>query len=68
MPAAPPPPTPKTTEKPSDTGAGKPADDAAHAQARKPSSAKAASEVSKASGQAAPKRVPARPRKPKGDA
>jgi NADH-quinone oxidoreductase subunit C len=66
--AAPPPPTPKTTEKPSDTGAGKPADAEANRQARKPSSAKATSEVSKASGQAAPKRVPAKPRKPKGDA
>jgi NADH-quinone oxidoreductase subunit C len=39
--------TPKTTEKPADTGAGKPADDAAHKEARKPRSAKAASEVSK---------------------
>jgi NADH-quinone oxidoreductase subunit C len=39
--------TPKTTEKPSDTGAGKPADAAAHKEARKPRSAKAASEVSK---------------------
>jgi NADH-quinone oxidoreductase subunit C len=68
MPAAPPPPTPKTTEKPSDTGAGKPGDAEANRQARKPSSAKAASEVSKASGQAAPKKVPAKPRKPKGAA
>jgi NADH-quinone oxidoreductase subunit C len=39
--------TPKTTEKPSDTGAGKPADAEATKQARKPRAAKAASEVSK---------------------
>jgi NADH-quinone oxidoreductase subunit C len=47
-PAAAPPPTPKTTEKPSDTGAGKPADNAATKQARKPRAKKAESEVSKA--------------------
>jgi NADH-quinone oxidoreductase subunit C len=46
-PAAPPSPTPKVTEKPSDTGAGKPAEIEATKQARKSSSAKAASEVSK---------------------
>ena len=39
--------TPKTTDKMSDTGAGKPADAAAHKEARKPRAAKAASEVSK---------------------
>ena len=39
--------TPKTTEKPSDTGAGKPADTQAAEEARKPRSKKAASEVSK---------------------
>ena len=39
--------TPKTTEKPSDTGAGKPADVQATKEARKPSAAKAKSEVSK---------------------
>ena len=46
-PAAPPPPTPKTTEKPADTGAGKPADVQATKEARKPRAKKAASEVSK---------------------
>jgi NADH-quinone oxidoreductase subunit C len=39
--------TPKTTEKPSDTGAGKPADVQATKEARKPRSKKAESEVSK---------------------
>ena len=39
--------TPKTTEKPSDTGAGKPADVQATKEARKPHAAKAAKEVSK---------------------
>ena len=39
--------TPKTTEKPSDTGAGAPADTAALKEARKPAKAKAKSEVSK---------------------
>ncbi len=39
--------TPKTTEKPSDTGAGKPADVQATKEARKPRTAKAKSEVSK---------------------
>jgi NADH-quinone oxidoreductase subunit C len=48
--------TPKTTEKPADTGAGKPADVAATKEARKPRGKKAESEVSK----------PAR--KPKGSA
>src|SRR5436190_2691481 len=41
--------TPKTTEKPADTGAGGPADVEATKQARKPRAAKAASEVSKRS-------------------
>ncbi|HEX6741199.1 MAG TPA: NADH-quinone oxidoreductase subunit C [Sphingomicrobium sp.] len=45
-PAAPPP-TPKTTDKPADTGAGKPADAQATKEARKPRAAKAKSEVSK---------------------
>ena len=40
--------TPKTTDKPSDTGGGAPADKAATSQARKPRAKKAASEVSKA--------------------
>ena len=39
--------TPKTTEKPADTGAGKPADVEATKQARKPRAKKAESEVSK---------------------
>ena len=39
--------TPKVTEKPSDTGAGAPADKEATRQARKPRATKAASEVSK---------------------
>ena len=39
--------TPKTTEKPADTGAGKPADVQATKEARKPSRAKAKNEVSK---------------------
>ena len=51
--------TPKTTEKPSDTGAGKPADVQATKEARKPRAAKAAGEVSK---------KPRAPRKPKGAA
>ena len=41
--------TPKTTEKPSDTGAGKPGDVQATKEARKPRAKKAAQEVSKAS-------------------
>jgi len=51
--------TPKTTEKPSDTGAGKPADTQATKEARKPRAQKAESEVSK---------KPRSPRKPKGAA
>jgi NADH-quinone oxidoreductase subunit C len=67
-PAAAPPPTPKATEKPADTGAGKPAEAEATKQARKSRAAKAESEVSKPSTKVAPKKVPAKPRKPKGDA
>jgi NADH-quinone oxidoreductase subunit C len=48
--------TPKTTDKPSDTGGGAPADKVAEAEARKPAKAKAAREVSK---------KPAAKRKPK---
>jgi NADH-quinone oxidoreductase subunit C len=51
--------TPKTTEKPADTGAGKPADIQATKEARKSSAEKAESEVSK---------KPRAPRKPKGSA
>ncbi len=51
--------TPKTTEKPADTGAGKPADQAATKEARKPRAKKAESEVSK---------KPRAPGKPKGAA
>ena len=53
--------TPKTTEKPADTGAGEPADAAATKEARKPRSKKAESAAVKAS-------KPRAPRKPKGDA
>src|SRR6185369_9210657 len=45
----PPPPTPQTTDKPSDTGAGKPADAQATKDARKPRAAKARSAVTKPS-------------------
>ena len=48
-PPAPPPPTPQTTDKPADTGAGKPADEQATREARKPRAAKAKSEVTKPS-------------------
>jgi len=51
--------TPKTTEKPSDTGGGAPANAQATKEARKPRAAKAASEVSKKA---------RAPRKPKGAA
>jgi NADH-quinone oxidoreductase subunit C len=53
--------TPKTTEKPADTGAGRPADAAATKEARKPRSKKAEGAAVKAS-------TPRAPRKPKGDA
>ena len=59
VPPAPPPPTPKTTEKPADTGAGKPAEAEATKQARKPRAKKAESAVVKPA---------AKPRKPKGAA
>ena len=54
--------TSKTTDTPADTGGGKPADEQATREARKPRAAKAASEVSKGG-----PRTPA-PGKPKGDA
>ena len=54
--------TPKTTEKPSDTGAGKPADVQATKEARKPRAAKAESAAIKK-----PAKLKA-PRKPKGEA
>ncbi|NUS99838.1 MAG: NADH-quinone oxidoreductase subunit C [Sphingomonas sp.] len=60
--------TPKTTEKPSDTGAGAPANDEAKKQARKPASAKAKSEVSKASKPTAPKPKTTGRRRPGGAA
>ena len=70
---APPPPTPKTTETPAQTGAGKPAEKEATKAARKPAAKKAASP--KASKKDEPKPVPAEgaakkpaPRKKKGDA
>ena len=48
--------TPKTTDGPSDTGGGAPANAAAKREARKPGAAKAASEVSKAGTSPAPKK------------
>ena len=60
--------TPKTTEKPSDTGAGAPANAEATKQARKPSKAKAKSEVSKDSATAAPKPKTTGRRRPGGAA
>ena len=60
--------TPKTTEKPSDTGAGAPANAEATKQARKPASAKAKSEVSKASKTAEPKPKTPGKRRPGGAA
>jgi len=53
----------KTTDGPSDTGAGKPADKAATLQARKPRAKKAKDEVSKRNGGPAPKPRGARRRK-----
>ena len=47
--------TPKTTDKPADTGAGAPADAEATKQARKPAAAKAKSQVSKPSAAKEPK-------------
>ena len=60
--------TPKTTEKPSDTGGGAPADAVATKQARKSSSAKAKSEVSKPSDTPDPKPKGAGRRRPGGGA
>ena len=60
--------TPKTTEKPADTGAGAPANAEAKKQARKPATAKAKSEVSKASKTAAPKPQSTGRRRPGGAA
>ena len=60
--------TPKTTEKPADTGAGAPANAEAKKQARKPSAAKAKKEVSKASKTAAPKPKSTGRRRPGGAA
>jgi NADH-quinone oxidoreductase subunit C len=47
--------TAKTTEKPADTGGGKPADKTATNQARKPRAKKTESEVSKAGSKRSPK-------------
>ena len=60
--------TPKTTEKPADTGAGAPANAEAKKQARKPAAAKAKKEVSKASTTAAPKPKSTGRRRPGGAA
>jgi NADH-quinone oxidoreductase subunit C len=60
--------TPKTTDKPEDTGAGKPADVQATKEARKPRAAKAKSEVSKASETPNPKPKPVGRRRPGGGA
>ena len=60
--------TPKTTEKPADTGAGKPADVQATKEARKPSRAKAKNEVSKDSEVPNPKPKGSGRRRPGGGA
>ena len=61
--------TPKTTDKPSDTGAGKPADVQANKEARKPRAAKAAKEGSKPEAGPEPKpKGSGRPRKGGGPA
>jgi NADH-quinone oxidoreductase subunit C len=60
--------TPQTTEKPSDTGAGKPADVEATKQARKPRARKAASEVSKPGNTPEPKSKGSGRRRPGGSA
>jgi NADH-quinone oxidoreductase subunit C len=60
--------TPQTTEKPSDTGAGKPADVEATKQARKPRARKAASEVSKPGNTPEPKPKGSGRRRPGGSA
>ncbi|RPJ50632.1 MAG: NADH-quinone oxidoreductase subunit C, partial [Methanobacteriota archaeon] len=60
--------TPKTTEKPSDTGGGAPANAQAKKDARKSSAAKAKSEVSKDSNTPAPKPKGSGKRRPGGSA
>ena len=60
--------TPKTTEKPSDTGAGKPADVQATKEARKPRKAKAEKEVLKPEAGPDPKPKGSRTRRPGGGA
>ena len=60
--------TPQTTEKPSDTGAGKPAEVEATKQARKPRAKKAASEVSKPGNTPEPKPKGSGRRRPGGSA
>lgn len=60
--------TPQTTEKPSDTGAGKPADVEATKQVRKPRARKAASEVSKPGNTPEPKPKGSGRRRPGGSA
>jgi NADH-quinone oxidoreductase subunit C len=60
-PATPPPPTPKTTEKPAQTGAGEPV----NKEAAKPSRARKAAPKTEAK---APAKKPRAPRKPKGEA
>jgi NADH-quinone oxidoreductase subunit C len=60
--------TPKTTEKPGDTGAGAPANAEAKKQARKPAAAKAKKEVSKSSKTAEPKPKTTGRRRPGGAA
>ena len=60
--------TPKTTDKPADTGGGAPADAVATKQARKPSAAKAKSEVSKPSDTPDPKPKGSGRRRPGGGA
>jgi NADH-quinone oxidoreductase subunit C len=60
--------TPKTTDKPEDTGAGQPADVQATKESRKPRAAKAKSEVSKASETPNPKPKPVGRRRPGGGA
>ncbi len=60
--------TPKTTEKPSDTGGGAPADAVAKKEARKPAKAKAESQVSKDSDIPAPKPKGTGRRRPGGGA
>jgi len=59
--------TPKTTDTPADTGAGKPGDAQATKEARKPRAAKAAKEVSKPGNEAEPKPA-TRGRRPGGGA